>query len=185
MRFEPTTSEFCSDALIDWDNRPCVQLALRTNFLQLLQFHLFVHCSRFILVFAVVSRHICFKRSLAQLITLVAEWIDTYGIHHCKIFRSSYRKLAWVGLEPPITKFRSDTVTDWIIRPRVQLVVRANFVQLLQFDLFVQRSRFVSIFTFVSHHMFWWSLMVYYIHQVDFCNKIQRAHIVLTRSKEE
>ena len=63
-------------------------------------------------VFAFVSRQICFKRSLAQVITLVAEWIDTYGIHHWRIFRSSYRKLAWVGFEPTATEFRSDALTD-------------------------------------------------------------------------
>ena len=52
---------------------PCVQLTLRANFVQLLKFHLFVQCSRFISVFAFVSRHICFKRSLARVIKLVAE----------------------------------------------------------------------------------------------------------------
>ena len=77
MGFEPTTTEFRSDALTDWAIRPWVQLALRDNFVQLLQFHLFAQCSRFISVFAFVSHHICFKRSLAQVISLVAEWIDT------------------------------------------------------------------------------------------------------------
>ena len=91
VRFEPTTTEFCSDALTDWAIRPWVQLAPRANFAQLLQFHLFVQYSRFISVFAFVSRHISFKRSLVQLIKLVAGWIDTYGIHHWRIFRSSYR----------------------------------------------------------------------------------------------
>ena len=38
--------------------------------------------------------------SLAQVITLVSEWIKRYGLHHRRIFRSSYRKLAWVGFEP-------------------------------------------------------------------------------------
>ena len=37
--------------------------------------------SRFISVFASGICHIRFKRSLAQVITLVAEWIDAYGIH--------------------------------------------------------------------------------------------------------
>ena len=95
--FEPTTTEFRSDALTDWAIRPWVQLALRANFVQLLQFHLFVQCLRFISVFAFISCHICFKQSLAQVITLVVEWIDTYGIHHWRIFRSSYRKLAGEG----------------------------------------------------------------------------------------
>ena len=80
--FELTTTKFRLDALTDWAIRPWVQLALRAKFIQLLQFHLFVQCSRFILSFAFVSRHICFKRRLAQVIALVAEWIDTSGIHH-------------------------------------------------------------------------------------------------------
>ena len=71
-------TEFRSDTLTVWAIRPWVQLALRANFVQLLQFHRFVQCSRFILVLAFVSRHICFKRSLAQVITLVAEYIYMY-----------------------------------------------------------------------------------------------------------
>ena len=126
--FESTTTKFRSDALTDLVIRPWVQLALKANFVQLLRFHLYVQCSRFISVFAFFSRHICFKRSLAQVIMLVAEWIDTYGIHHWRIFRSSYRKLAWVGFEPTTTEFRSDALTDWAIRPWVQLTLRANFV---------------------------------------------------------
>ena len=76
-----------------------------------------------------------------------------YGMHHWKIFRSSCRKLAWVGFEPTITEFRSDTLTDWGIRPWVQLALRANLVQLLQFHLFVQCSRFILVFAFVSRHI--------------------------------
>ena len=71
--FEPTTTEFRSDALTDWAIRPWVQLTFRANFVQLLQFHLLFQCSQFILAIAFVSRHICFKRNLAQVITLVAE----------------------------------------------------------------------------------------------------------------
>ena len=58
---------------------------------------------------------------------------DTYGIHHWKIPWSSYRKLAWVGFEPRTAEFRSDALTDWAIRPWVQLTLRASFVQLIQF----------------------------------------------------
>ena len=46
------------------------------------------------------------------------------------------------------TEFRSDTLTVWAIRPWVQLALRANFVQLLQFLLFVQCSLFISVFAF-------------------------------------
>ena len=100
----------------------------------------FVQCSRFILVFALVSFHICFLASLAQVITLVVESIDTYGIHHRKIFRSSYKKLAWAGFEPKTTEFCLDALTYWVIRPWAQLALRANFEQLLQFHLFYQCS---------------------------------------------
>ena len=82
---EPTTTEFRSEALTDWAIRPWVQVALRVNFAQLLQFHLFFQCSHLISAIAFVRRHICFKQDLAQVITLVEEWIDTYGIHHWRI----------------------------------------------------------------------------------------------------
>ena len=63
----------------------------------------------------------------------VAEWVDTYGIHHWRILWSSYRKFAWVGFKPMTTEFRSDAPSDWAIRPWVQLALRANFVQLPYF----------------------------------------------------
>ena len=84
-------------------------------------------CSVFKFHFGLCLRH---SRHLF-VITLVAKWIDTYGIHHWRTFRSSYRKLAWVGFEPTTTEFRSGPLTDWAMRPWVQLALRANFVQLL------------------------------------------------------
>ena len=86
MGFEPMTTEFGLDALTDRAIRPWVQLALRANFMQLLQFQLFVQYSHLVLVIVFISQHICFKNSLAPLITLVAEWIDTYDIHNWRIF---------------------------------------------------------------------------------------------------
>ena len=83
--FELATTGFCSDALTDSDIRPWVQLPLSANFVQLLQFQLFVQCLHFISTIAFLSRHICFKRNLAQVIMLVAESIDTYGIQHRRI----------------------------------------------------------------------------------------------------
>ena len=50
--------------------------------------------------------------------------IYIYGTHHWRILWSSYRKLAWVGFEPTTTEFRSDALTDWAIRPWVQLALR-------------------------------------------------------------
>ena len=78
--------KFHSHALTGWVIWPWIQLAVRPNFVQLLQFHLFVQWLCFISVFAFVICHICFKRALAQVIILVLEWIHTYGIHHWMIF---------------------------------------------------------------------------------------------------
>ena len=88
-------------------------------------------------LFAFVSRHICFKQSFAQVITLAVEWIDTYGIHHWRSFITSYLNLTWVGFESRTTEFRSDALTDLAIRPWVQLALRANLVQ----------SNFISFFS--------------------------------------
>ena len=44
---------------------------IEANFEQVLQFHLVIHCSHFISGIAIVSPHVCFKRILAQVITLV------------------------------------------------------------------------------------------------------------------
>ena len=74
--------------------------------------------------------------SYKTLFSRIYIYIYTYGIHHRRIFWSSYRKLAWVGFEPTTTAFRSDALTDWDIRPWVQLALRANFVQLLPFHRF-------------------------------------------------
>ena len=82
LGFEPTTTEIRSDGLADWALRPWFQLALRANFVQLLQYHLFVQCSHFISAIAFVSHRICFKRYLPKGITLEAEWIDISDIHH-------------------------------------------------------------------------------------------------------
>ena len=79
-----------------------------------------------------------------------SEMIDTCGIHHWKIFRRSYTKLAWVGSEPTTTEFRSDAPTDWAIRSWVKLTLIANFIQQLQFDLSVLCSHFVLAIRFVS-----------------------------------
>ena len=100
--FEPTITEFCSDALTDWAIRTWVQLALRAIFVQLLQFHLFVQCLHFISAIAFFSCHICFKQSLAQVIMLAVEWL----IH--MVFTVF---MACVGFEPTTTEFRPDVLT--------------------------------------------------------------------------
>ena len=66
----------------------------------------------------------------------VADWTDIYGMHQRTILRSSYRGIAWVRFDPMKTEFRLVALTDWVIRPWIQLVPRDNFVQLLQFHIF-------------------------------------------------
>ena len=67
--------------------------------------------------------------------------------------------MAWVGFETKTTEFGSDALTNWAIRPSIQLSLRASFVQPLQFHLFVQYSRFISVFGLVSGHIcFKWGL---------------------------
>ena len=87
----------------------------------------FIVCSVSLLISpgCLVSSHVYFNRSFLQIIP----WV----IHHRPILWSSYRKLTWAGFEPRTTKLRSDALTGWAIRQWVQLALRANFVQLLQF----------------------------------------------------
>ena len=140
--FELMTSEFRSDALTTWAIRPGVELTLRANFVQLLLFHLFVQFSHFVFVVPLVNHYISFKWNLAPLITLAVEW-----------------KLAWVGFELMTSEFRSDALTTWAIRPGVELTLRANFVQLLLFHLFVQFSHFILAVAFAIRHIcFKWNL---------------------------
>ena len=90
---------------------------------------------------------------LALKVNLVQPLKFYLHVHHWRIPRSSHKKLAWVGFEPTITEFRSDALTDWAIRPWVQLALRANVVQPLQFYLSVQCSHFISAITFVNRHI--------------------------------
>ena len=45
------------------------------------------------------------------------KWTDADGVHYWRIYRSSYRKLVWVGFEPTTTEFSLDAKADWVIRP--------------------------------------------------------------------
>ena len=132
--FEPTTTEFHSDALTVWAIRPWVQLALRANFVELLEFHRlfsvtfhFSYCLR-------QSPRLFESKFFGGNHMSVAESLDTYGVNHWRIIWSSYRKLAWVGFGTTTTEIGSDAPSDWAIRPWVQLELRANFVELVQFD---------------------------------------------------
>ena len=71
VAFEPRVAEFYSEALTDWAVWSWSQFTVRAKFVQLLQFHQFVQCWRFISVIAFVSWHICFKRNFAEIMTWV------------------------------------------------------------------------------------------------------------------
>ena len=68
--FEPTTTEFRSDAPTDWAIRPWVVLALSANFVQL---HSFIVCSvsNFISAITFVSCHVYFNWNFIEVITWV------------------------------------------------------------------------------------------------------------------
>ena len=83
----------------------------------------------------------------------VAEWTDTFGIHHRRVISSTYRMLTWIRFEPITTEFCWDALTDWAIKPWVQLALRANFAQLCvteqTISLFVQWH--ISFFFFYNN----------------------------------
>ena len=43
---------------------------------------------------------------------LVPVWVDAYGIDGWRIFKSSSRKMTWVGFASITTEFRLDALAD-------------------------------------------------------------------------
>ena len=66
---------------------------------------------------------------------------------------SNYVIWACIYIYIYIYEFRSGALTDWVIRSWVQLALRVNFIQLLQFYLFVQCSHFISVIAFVKYFL--------------------------------
>ena len=120
-----------------------------------LYIYLYIYMRIYICIYIYIYIYICMDIYSAQqnIYIYIYIYIYLYGIHHWLILWSSYRKLDWMGFEPTTTEFRSDALNDWAIRPRVELALRANFVQLFQFHLFVQCSHFISAFAFVSRYI--------------------------------
>ena len=86
MGFEPTITLFRSDILSNWAIRPWVQLALRTNFVQLLQFHVLVSV-RFHFSYCLRQLQRLFNRHFVEVITSVA--IQTNAFIH-KYIKHTY-----------------------------------------------------------------------------------------------
>ena len=83
-------------------------------------------------------------------------------------------------LEPTTTEFHSDHLTDWTIKPFAQLAVRARFVQLLQFHLFVPCSGFISAFACISGHI---SFKTNLIQVVAWVKKNELMHVTFTTER--
>ena len=103
----------------------------------------------------------CTTPSFSPVSTSLQRFLFLYLYLH--IYRISYRKLAWVRVEPMTIEFCSFPLTDRAIRPWVQLALRANFVQLSQFHfLFSVRLHFgyclyhvKYVFPGLWHHKVW------------------------------
>ena len=90
-----------------------------------------------------------FKKNLVQVITWVTEWINTYGIHHWRSFRSRYRKSAWERFEPTTTGFCWDTWSDRAVRSWT------NFTPLLFLHLYIQFDIYIYIYIYIYINSFW------------------------------
>ena len=87
------------------------------------------------------------------------------------------------GFEPTTTEFRSDALTDRAIRPWVQLALRANFAQLLQFI-------YIYIYIYIYVYIFWkfysihytleWNTAIKKIYHLDKINITKNAFFFLS-----
>ena len=107
--FEPTTTKFRSDALTDGAIRPWIQLALRANFVHLLQFHYlfsvgdhFGHCLRqspllFWLKFCRCNPMSVAESTFAYLFVKCKQWSKISNISTLR----SFQRIATVKEEQP------------------------------------------------------------------------------------
>ena len=124
----------------------CTRYSIFANLFHVNFFYIYIYiCIYRIYIYKHIYIYICIYRIYISYM-YVYIYIYIYNIHHWRIIWSSSsgsRKLAWVGFEPMTTEFRSHLLTDWAITPWVQLALRTNFVQLLQFHrLFAVRVHF-------------------------------------------
>ena len=85
-------------------------------------------------------------------------WFWSEGKENNKNFGLRYLTGFWicpVGFEPTTTEFRSDALTNWAIRPWVQLALRANFVRLLQFHHLFSVEFHFNYYLHQSPRLFW------------------------------
>ena len=106
----------------------------------------------------------------------VAEWTDTYDIHHWRILWSIYTKLAWVEFEPKKTEFRSGVLSQWAINLLVELVLRASFVQSLQFHQ-LSVPAFISAIVFISRNVYF---NPNFLEEITWVQRNKLIHMVFT-----
>ena len=58
----------------------------------------------------------------------VAEWTNTFSIHHWMYFSNRYRKLDRMKVKTTTTEFSSDELSNWATRSWVRLVLTANYL---------------------------------------------------------
>ena len=119
----------------------------------------------------IMNNEISWSDWVIQLLISNTIYIYIYGIHHWRITWSSYRKLAWVRFEPTTTEFCLDALTNWAIRPWIQLTLRANSVQLLQLHCLLVSS-FISAIAFDSQYIY------IYIHMLYICQVMKTVSVV-------
>ena len=91
--------------------------------------------SYLISIIAIVSRHVSFHQDFVKVI----KWVQWNEPIHMVFATEVFFEVAiekrpeWDSLLT-INEFHLDTVTDWAIKPWVQVALRANFVELLQWD---------------------------------------------------
>ena len=135
------------NALTDWATWPWLQLALRANFVQLLQFHLSAQCSRSISAFAFVSLYICLKRSLANIykgLRVDREgWCFEHSVSWLRVCLSAEgtKNVSWPWLSP-LQGWGSLTMTS-----------TGKFIYIIYLYIYVYIYTHIYTLTMSSHKM--------------------------------
>ena len=97
-------------------------------------YHYILYTYLYIYICVYISIHI-YIYIYIYVCVCVCVCVYVYSIHHWGILSSSCRELAGVVLEPTTSEFHSEALTDWAVMQWIQLALRANFVQPLEFRL--------------------------------------------------
>ena len=108
-------------------------------YISLIYIHcIYIYIISLYIIYIFIYIYICVYISIHIYIYMcvcVCVCVYVYSIHHWGILSSSCRELAGVVLEPTTSEFHSEALTDWAVMQWIQLALRANFVQPLEFRL--------------------------------------------------